>query len=154
MQNVPWVKERSDARVFLFHQMRLPRASVHLRIGLVGRERFRPTCPAPTMRHLLHLRSIPHAGDRERGKLWAVVGPSGLSQGPTTLKRACSNTQTCMLRHDFGHVWSNMPEIGSRHARFRVARCSFSGVFQKFQNLPIFADGKGSRQKMRPPFGV
>ena len=33
---------------FLF-PMRLACASVYLRIGGVGRERFRPTCPAPTI---------------------------------------------------------------------------------------------------------
>ena len=77
--HVPWVKECSAVRVLSF----LPYEAglcVCLSRDLRGRarERFRPTCPVPTMRHLLYMRSIPHVADRERERLWEVVRNSGL----------------------------------------------------------------------------
>ena len=56
------------------------------------RARTLPTdLPGPDDTSLLHLRSIPHAGDRTRRRLWEVVVPSGFHSWMTTVTP---------LRHD------------------------------------------------------
>ena len=79
-KHIPWGNRQTTdhRRGHVFLPMRLACASVYFRIGGARRELFRPTCLAPTMRPLQHLRSIPHAGDRERRRLREVVGLSGL----------------------------------------------------------------------------
>ena len=65
VHSVPWVKECSDVRVISFPPMRLTRASVYLRIGAVGRERFRP---ANNVRNCVGLPTCPLPLPRARGR--------------------------------------------------------------------------------------
>ena len=60
-----------------FHSpMRLACASVYLRIGGVGRERFRPTCPTPTI-HPYSTCAPHHMRVTAKGRRWKVAGPLG-----------------------------------------------------------------------------
>ena len=65
----PWANRQSTNHARCHVPCKVYRGSQTVLMRVLSqdrRERFRPTCSALTMRHLLHLRSIPHVGDREK----------------------------------------------------------------------------------------